>query len=63
MKWPIIYTFLATLIAIFGVIEKRAVYLITAFCIYIITIIWLLRKKSNPSARANPLLRPEISID
>lgn len=56
MKWPIIYTFLATFLVMLGLIEKKPIYLLTAFFIYIITIIWLLRKKSNPQF---PLLELE----
>ncbi len=56
MIWPIIYTFLATMIVILGLMEKKPVYLLTAVCIYIITIIWLIRKKSNLQSQ---LLEPE----
>lgn len=43
MKWPLIYTFLAAAITVLGFIEKEPVYLITAFFIYLIAIIWLKR--------------------
>jgi hypothetical protein len=41
MKWPLIYTFLAATLTVFGLIEKEPAYLITSFFIYLIAIIWL----------------------
>ncbi|MBA7597084.1 hypothetical protein ES703_04079 [subsurface metagenome] len=43
MKWPLIYTFLAATITVLGFIEREPVYLITAFFIYLIALIWLKR--------------------
>ena len=43
MKWPLIYTFLAVTLTILGFIKKEPIYLITAFFIYLIAIIWLKR--------------------
>ena len=43
MKWPLIYTFLAATLTVLGFIEKEPVYLITAFFIYLIALIWLKR--------------------
>ncbi len=43
MKWPLIYTFLAAVLTILGFIEREPVYLITAFFIYLIALIWLKR--------------------
>ncbi len=43
MKWPLIYTFLAATLTILGFIERKPVYLITAFFIYLIALIWLRR--------------------
>jgi len=47
MKWPLIYTFLATTLTVFGFITREPVYLLTAFFIYLIAIIWLKRISST----------------
>lgn len=52
MKWPLIYTFLAATITVLGFIERKPVYLITAFFIYLIALIWL---KRIVNLRSQPL--------
>lgn len=41
MKWPLIYTFLAAILTVLGFIERKPIYLITAFFLYLIALIWL----------------------
>lgn len=55
MKWPLIYTFLAATLTVLGLIEREPVYLITAFFLYLIALIWLKRIVNRLSLRSQPL--------
>lgn len=55
MKWPLIYTFLAATLTVLGLIEREPVYLITAFFLYLIALIWLKRIVNRLSPRSQPL--------
>lgn len=55
MKWPLIYTFLAATITVLGFIEREPVYLITAFFIYLIALIWLKRIVNSLNPQSQPL--------
>ena len=57
MKWPIVYTFIATFMVVLGLIEKKAIYLLTAIFIYVITIIWITRKKQPTQKKTNRLFQ------
>ena len=55
MKWPLIYTFLAATLTVLGFIEREPVYLITAFFIYLIALIWLKRIVNHLNLHSQPL--------